>query len=87
MPTETEYWALLYEGDDLAQAHTVVRRRPAPDGPVSEILRADGTWQTTGVVALTELNMLEKELRPISAETARELETRLLGPDRTSPGS
>ena len=82
MTTETEYWALLYVGADLTATHTIVRRRPSPDGPVSEVLRADGTWQTTAAVALAELNMLEKELRPISPETARELEQRLLGANR-----
>jgi hypothetical protein len=85
MTTQIEHWALLHEGDDLRHAHTIVRRRPMPDGPVSEILRADGTWQPTGAVALAALNMLEKELRPISTATARDLEVRLLGSDRTSP--
>jgi len=75
---ETEYWALLYKGDDLSHAHTVVRRRETPDGRLSEILRPDGTWRSTGIVALAELNMYEKELRPISAATAQDLEQRLL---------
>ncbi|WP_456786598.1 hypothetical protein [Cellulomonas sp. P5_C5] len=74
---ETEYFALLWDGDDVSRPRTVVRRRPTPEGTAEEILRADGAWDSTNVLMLAELNMYEKELRPISATAALEFERRI----------
>ncbi|WP_028045845.1 hypothetical protein [Cellulomonas sp. URHE0023] len=86
MTVETEYWALLYEGEDISRTHTIVRRTATPEGSISEILRGDGTWETTGIVTLAELNMYEKELRPISATAALDFE-RWVNSRRTNEGS
>ncbi|MBO0919808.1 hypothetical protein J1G42_03075 [Cellulomonas sp. zg-ZUI222] len=78
MTPQTEYFALLWDGDDIAHPRAVLRRRPAPEQPFEEILRADGTWENTGILALVRLNMYEHDVQPISADAALEFERRLL---------
>jgi hypothetical protein len=79
MTAEAEYWALLWDGDEVSRPRTIVRRRPTSEGHLEEILRADGEWHDTNVLMLSRLNMFEKELRPISADDARDFERRVLG--------
>lgn len=71
---QTEYFALLWDGDDLARPRTILRRRPAPGTWEEEILLGDGTWERTGVLALVRLNMFEDDVQPISTEAALEFE-------------
>lgn len=74
MTPQTEYFALLWDGDDLARPRTILRRRPAPGTWEEEILLGDGTWERTGVLALVRLNMFEDDVQPISTEAALEFE-------------
>lgn len=74
MTSETEYFALLWDGDDVAEPRTILRRYPASDGWEEQILRGDGTWESTGILALVRLNLYEKDVRPISAAAALDFE-------------
>jgi hypothetical protein len=74
MTAETEYFALLWDGDDVAAPRTVLRRRPTPEGPVGEILRADGSWESTGILVLAQMNMYEHDVVPITASAALDFE-------------
>lgn len=75
--TDIEYFALLWDGDDISAPRTILRRRPTPEGQVSEILRADGAWHTTGILLLVRMNMYEHEVEPISATAALDFERRI----------
>jgi hypothetical protein len=67
---ETQYWAVLWDGDDISQPRTLVRRRPSAEGPVEEIFGGQGVWRPTGVLALHRLHMGEHELSPLSRDAA-----------------
>jgi hypothetical protein len=84
--TEPQYWALLWDGDEVSRPRTIVRRRTASEHTVDEILRADGTWQTSGVLVLAELDMYEHELEPIDAAAALDFERRLAASRRPEGG-
>ncbi|TQL02661.1 hypothetical protein [Cellulomonas sp. SLBN-39] len=78
MTSETEYFAVLWDGDDNDRPRAVIRRRGTPDGMEEEILRADGTWESTGILALVRLNMYEKDVQPITPTAALDFERRVL---------
>lgn len=78
MTAHTEYFGILWDGDDASRPRAVVRRRPVDDGWEEELLRSDGTWEGTGILALASLNMYEHDVQPISVATARDFERRLL---------
>ncbi|WP_028045844.1 hypothetical protein [Cellulomonas sp. URHE0023] len=86
MTAETEYFALLWDGDDVSAPRTILRRRPAPEGAIEEMLRGDGAWYSTGVLALVRLNMYEHEVQPISIAAALDFE-RSVNSRRTNEGS
>ena len=65
-----EYFALLWDGDSVDRPRTVLRRRATPAGATEEILRGDGTWESTGVLALVRLNLYEHTVQPIGEDAA-----------------
>ena len=69
--TDTDvYFALLWDGDGADRPRSVLRRRATPTGVTEEILRGDGTWERTGVLALARLNLYEHAVQPISEDAA-----------------
>lgn len=78
MTADTEYWALLWDGDHISQPRTVLRRRATPEGWAEEILRGDGAWHSTGIIALARLNMYEHDLQPIEEADALDFERRVM---------
>lgn len=85
MTPETQYWAVLWDGDDISRPRTIVRSRPSDDGPVEEILGGEGTWRPTGVLALHRLNLYEHELAPLAPEAAVAFEQARLDRLRAAP--
>ncbi|MBO0898952.1 hypothetical protein J1G42_03050 [Cellulomonas sp. zg-ZUI222] len=78
MTAHTEYFGILWDGDSASRPRAILRRRPVGDEWEEELLRSDGTWEGTGILALVSLNMYEHDVQPISAATARDFERRLL---------
>lgn len=78
MTPQTEYFALLWDGDDITRPRAILRRRPAPEHALEQILRRDGTWENTGILALVRLDMYEHDVKPISPDAALDFERRLL---------
>lgn len=56
--------------DNEGESRGIVRRRKSPDGPYDQVLLADGNWHETGILLLNDLNMYERELRPVSRAAA-----------------